>query len=150
MIGFSGLTVLNRVLSECTKAACLDNELAQYTSELLRLLFNLTCRLQPEDTEELVQLGATLNSLLRLRWEDEDEAGRIVLSNTINLLTNFEGLKEATSLLLPEGDLANIEAILQFLLIKLDQVAGSNSLSLKVSSGQELKLKYLLFRKGKS
>ena len=137
------------MLSECTKAACLDNELAQYTSELLRLLFNLTCRLQPEDTEELVQLGATLNSLLRLRWEGE-EAGRIVLSNTINLLTNFEGLKEATSLLLPEGDLANIEAMLQFLLTKLDQVAGSNSLSLKVSSGQELKLKYLLFRKGKS
>ena len=137
------------MLSECTKAACLGNDLAQYTSELLRLLFNLTCRLQPEDTEELVQLGATLNSLLRLSWEDE-EAGRIVLSNTINLLTNFEGLKEATSLLLPEGDLANIEAILQFLLIKLDQVAGSNSLSLKVSSGQELKFKYLLLREGKS
>ena len=137
------------MLSECTKAACLGNDLAQYTSELLRLLFNLTCRLQPEDTEELVQLGATLNSLLRLSWEDE-EAGRIVLSNTINLLTNFEGLKEATSLLLPEGDLANIEAMLQFLLTKLDQVAGSNSLSLKVSSGQELKFKYLLLREGKS
>ena len=128
---FSGLTVFNKVLSACVGEEACNPSLAQYTVEVLRVLFNLTCNTRTEDTQELVQISGTLNTVFNQTFQDE-VSKNLVVSNAINLLTNFDGSKELTASLIAGDDLKNIQTILSFLMTKLEQLAGTNHLSLKV------------------
>ena len=139
---FSGLTVFNKVLSACVGEEACNPSLAQYTVEVLRVLFNLTCNTRTEDTQELVQISGTLNTVFNQTFQDE-VSKNLVVSNAINLLTNFDGSKELTAGLIAGNDLKNIQTILSFLMTKLEQLAGTNHLSLKVRNSIHKTTKYI-------
>jgi len=140
---FSGLTVFNKVLSACVGEEACNPSLAQYTVEVLRVLFNLTCNTRTEDTQELVQISGTLNAVFNQTFQDE-VSKNLVVSNAINLLTNFDGSKELTAGLIAGDDLKNIQTILSFLMSKLEQLAGTNHLSLKEEVSPSLSVLWIL------
>ena len=125
------LTVLNKVLLSCCGTIPCTLNLALYAGEVLKVLFNLTLETKDEDVQELKEISGTLDRLLDQEFENED-AKATVVSNAINLITNFDGKPEITGALFSHHETKHVNTILTFLLARLEKVIGSNPLSLKV------------------
>jgi len=102
----------------------------KYIGELVKLLFNLTRSVEPEDTAELTRLCSLLDNVINLKYES-CEAADEVLKRVIHLLTNVHDIKEATDVLFLHDDMKNIDKILQFLLTRLETLQGQQSFALK-------------------
>ena len=97
--------------------------------EVLKVLFNLALESRTEDTEELTRICKTLDSVLNHAYEDKDSENMVV-SNVINFLTNMDGKMEPTSYIIHK--ISNIQRILDYLLMKLEEYSENKLKNLKV------------------
>ena len=123
------LTLINNNLKYCLDVSPCSPVLSLYMVEVLKVLFNLALESRTEDTEELISICKTLDSVLNHAYEDKDSE-YMVVSNVINFLINMDGKMEPTTYITHK--ISNIQRILDYLLIKLKEFSENKLKNLKV------------------
>ena len=101
----------------------------EYVTELTKALFNISLDTTLEDTEELVAVAASLDRLLNLAIDDQEQM-MAVHGSSINVVTNFEGKPAVTSAIFG-SNLANVRKLLDFLIYKIEHTSKNASLKVQ-------------------
>ncbi|XP_023340819.1 synembryn-A [Eurytemora carolleeae] len=135
------LTLINNNLKSCLDMSPCSPVLALYVVEVLKVLFNLALESRTEDTEELTRICKTLDSVLNHAYEDKDSENMVV-SNVINFLTNMDGKMEPTTYIIHK--ISNIQRILDYLLMKLEEYSENKLKNLKEEVSPTLSVLWIL------
>ena len=101
-----GVDSLVRVLATALVSG-LQQTTVDVVCEALKVVFNLTVNSSQEDTAELVSVASVVKNIVRVRVVGDQDVRMKLVSNVINVVTNFDGRQEPLNALLKTTDLTN-------------------------------------------